>query len=67
MNASQYKAILDLEYVMVNMGWHPSIAGAMIRRAADRVFESGLGVQQTRRLQRELDPTIAPRVQTGGT
>lgn len=68
MNADQYKAILDLEYVMVNAGWHPSVAGAMVRRAVDRVLsrEGGLGVQQTRRLQRELDPTIQPRVHTGG-
>jgi hypothetical protein len=56
--------MIDAQRDLVIIGWHPSIAGKLVLRAANRLIrarESGLGIQQTRSLRRDLDPTIAPR------
>jgi hypothetical protein len=62
--------MIDAQRALVRVGWHPAIAGKLVRRAAERVLvarESGLGkVHQTRSLRRDLDPTIPPRLQVGG-
>lgn len=67
---SEHRALIDMQRALVWVGWHPAIAGKLVRRAADRVFsakESGLGkVHQTRSLRRDLDPTIPPRLQVSG-
>lgn len=69
LTAEQYRASIDTQRELVERGWHPAIAGKLVRRAVDRVLcvppwkraDAGLGVQQTRSLRRDLDPTIAPR------
>lgn len=77
LTAGQYRATIDAQRVLVELGWHPSVAGAIVRRAVDRVAlrgglgcngrdccgtcRDGLGIQQMRSLRRDLDPTIAPR------
>ena len=71
MSATQYRAMLDAQRELVEAGVHPSIAGSMVRRAANRLFEmigNGMGkIQPTRRLARDLVPGLAPRpVVSGG-
>lgn len=64
LTAEQHRAMIDAQRDLVIIGWHPSIAGKLVLRAANRLIrarESGLGIQQTRSLRRDLDPTIAPR------
>lgn len=62
--------MIDVQRALVWVGWHPSIAGKLVTRAAGRVLStkgSGLGkVHQTRSLRRDLDPTIPPRLQVSG-
>ena len=60
--------MIDLQRSLVQLGWHPAVAGAAVRRAAERVLRSwrtlerGLGkIHQTRSLRRDLDPTLKPR------
>lgn len=62
--------MIDVQRALVYVGWHPSIAGKLVRAAAERALrarEAGMGkVQQTRSLRRDLDPTIPPRLQVSG-
>ena len=80
MTTSQYRSMLDAQYALVARGWHPAVAGSLVRRAADRALASGLGCggsaccarcsglgrQQMRSLRRDLDPSIAPRPVVSG-
>lgn len=74
--AEQYRTALDTQQELVRRGFHPARAGAIVRRALGRVKTpsccgscrnggscggGGLGIQQTRSLRRDLDPSIAPR------
>lgn len=73
LTAEQYRAALDTQRTLVERGYHPADAGAMVRRALDRASaccgscrdgsscDDGLGVQQMRSLRRDLDPMIKPR------
>ncbi len=66
----EHRTLIDVQRALVWVGWHPSIAGKLVTRAAERVLharEAGLGkVHQTRSLRRDLDPAIPPRLQVGG-
>jgi hypothetical protein len=75
LTAAQYRATIDTQRELVRKGWHPAEAGLIVRRAVDRIDRKGccggcrgggpcgdgLGIQQTRSLRRDLDPSIAPR------
>lgn len=66
LSTSEHRALLDAQRELVAAGYHPSIAGRLVRRAAGvlrlQATDVGFGkVHQTRSLRRDLDPTIAPR------
>jgi hypothetical protein len=80
----QYRTLMNVQQTLVENGWHPAVAGKLVRRAADKALASGLGcdgngccdcqknawgglgIQQTRSLRRDLNPTIAPRQMVAG-
>lgn len=81
LTAEQYRAMIDVHETLTERGLHPSIAGKLVRRAADRVLEAasccgscrdggdcdgGLGRLQMRSLRRDLDPSIPQRPVVGG-
>ena len=64
----QYKTLVNMQYDMARVGWHPSIAGKLLLRALNQVNcrGGGLGkVHQTRRIRRE-DPGVPPRPVVAG-
>lgn len=76
LTVGQWQAVRDVQQTLVERGWHPSIAGRLVRRAVDHIGSSdlgcngltccgrcsdGLGRIQMRSLRRDLDPTIKPR------
>lgn len=65
----QYRAMIRVQQTMAEAGWHPSIAGRLIRRATNRLLaraDAGMGRIQLRRIRHE-DPGIPPRqVVSGG-
>lgn len=70
LTTSEHRTLIDAQRALVRVGWHPAVAGSLVRAAAGRVLgarDVGLGkVQQTRSLRRDLDPGIAPRLQVSG-
>ena len=79
LTSAQYHAAIRTQQTLVDRGFHPAAAGAMVRRAIARSGMSGccsscgdggrcsgLGVHQTRSLRRDLDPSIAPRPVVSG-
>lgn len=72
MTKDEYRTMVGLQYDLARAGWHPSVAGQMIVRAARRVWArrrragTGMGkVHPTRRIRRE-DPGIPPRPRVSG-
>jgi len=76
LTADQYRIALDTQRSLVQRGFHPARAGAVVRRALGRAStccdscrdgkiccspDSGLGRLQMRSLRRDLDPSIKPR------
>lgn len=44
LTAEQYRATIDTQRTLVERGWHPAIAGGLVRRAVDRIaLRGGLG------------------------
>jgi hypothetical protein len=37
MTAEQYRIAIDTQRTLVRRGWHPAAAGAIVRRAVDRI------------------------------
>jgi len=77
LTASQYKALLDMQRDLVQVGWHPAVAGQLILRAIGSArrarYDKGGGwgagfgkIQPTRRVQRDLIPGLAPRPVVAG-
>jgi hypothetical protein len=66
----QYSVLLDTYRELVERGFRPGAARELTLGAAQRaldVLQAGMGkMQPTRRLQRELDPTIPPRLVMAG-
>ena len=64
----QYKTLLNMQYDMARVGWHPSFAGKLLLQALNKGSWSGSGlgkIHQTRRIRRE-DPGIPPRPVVAG-
>ena len=38
LTAEQYRASIDTQRTLVERGWHPAVAGKLVRRAVDRVL-----------------------------
>jgi hypothetical protein len=38
LTAEQYRTAIDTQRTLVERGWHPAVAGAMVVRAVDRVL-----------------------------
>lgn len=67
--SQQYRAILDTHRALVEAGYRPDVARAIVLGAAERAYhiQFGLGkVHQLRRLDRENFPDLAPRYSPPG-
>ena len=38
MTAGHYRAVIDTQRALVARGWHPAVAGAIVRRAVGRAL-----------------------------